>query len=65
MLDLAATLITAIVPLSVATGNVTVSFSVLSYAGMLTITLNADPDACPDPAALGQVLGDEIAALAG
>ncbi|HSP52834.1 MAG TPA: wax ester/triacylglycerol synthase domain-containing protein [Cryobacterium sp.] len=57
--------ITAIVPLSVATGNVTVSFSVLSYAGTLTLTLNADPDACTDLAALGHLLGEEIDALAG
>ncbi|HSP75848.1 MAG TPA: wax ester/triacylglycerol synthase domain-containing protein [Cryobacterium sp.] len=56
--------ITAIVPLSVATGNVTVSFSVLSYAGTLTITLNADPDSCPDLAALGFLLADQIDVLA-
>ncbi|MBC7442855.1 MAG: DUF1298 domain-containing protein [Ramlibacter sp.] len=52
--------ITALVPLSVATGNVTVSFSVLSYAGTLTITLNADPDACPDLPALGRLLAEQI-----
>lgn len=56
--------VTAIVPLSAATGNVTVSFAVLSYAGRLTITLIADPDACPDLAALRGLLAEELAALA-
>jgi hypothetical protein len=32
----------------VATGNVTVSFTALSYAGSLVITISADPEACPD-----------------
>jgi hypothetical protein len=40
--------ITDVVPLSVATGNVTVSFTALSYAGSLVITISADPDTCPD-----------------
>ena len=30
------------------TGNVTISFAALSYAGTLGITLITDPDACPD-----------------
>ncbi len=55
----------AIVPLSAATGNVTVSFAVLSYAGRLTVTLIADPDVCPDLAALRGLLAEELAALAG
>jgi len=37
-----------IVPLSVATGNVTVSFTALSYAQTLVITISADPQTCPD-----------------
>ena len=37
-----------IVPVAVATGNVTVSFTALSYAGRLVITISADPDTCPD-----------------
>ena len=57
--------VTAIVPLSAATGNVTVSFAVLSYAGALTVTLIADPDACPDLAVLRGLLAEELAALAG
>lgn len=40
--------ITGILPLSAPTGNVTVSFVVLSYAGELAVTIAADPDACPD-----------------
>ncbi len=51
-------------PLSAATGNVTVSFAVLSYAGSLTVTLIADPDACPDLAALRGLLAEELARLA-
>ncbi|TFC77138.1 DUF1298 domain-containing protein [Cryobacterium cheniae] len=56
--------VTAIVPLSTSTGNVTVSFTVLSYAGDLTITLIADPDACPDLATLQDLLAEELAELA-
>ncbi len=37
-----------VLPLAVVTGNVTVSFAVLSYAGTLAITIIADPDAFPD-----------------
>ena len=33
---------------AVATGNVTVAFTALSYAGSLVITISADPDTCPD-----------------
>ena len=36
------------VPLSVATGNVTVSFIALSYDNHLVITMTADPKTCPD-----------------
>jgi hypothetical protein len=52
--------ITDIVPLSSATGNVTVAFAVLSYAGRLTITLAADPDTCPDLSALHELVEDEL-----
>ena len=41
--------ITEIIPLSVPTGNITVSFVVLSYAGNLVVTIAADPDTCPPP----------------
>ena len=40
--------ITDIVPLSVAPGNVIVSFTALSYAQHLVTTISADPRTCPD-----------------
>jgi hypothetical protein len=48
--------ITEIIPIAVVTGNVTVSFAVLSYAGVLTVAVIADPEACPDLATLSQSL---------
>ena len=57
--------VVSIVPLvSAETGNVTVSFDVLSYAGTLTITAYADPDAVPDLPDLVAALRSELAALA-
>ncbi|TFB87913.1 DUF1298 domain-containing protein, partial [Cryobacterium algoricola] len=52
-----------LVPLTGPTGNVTVSFAVLSYAGGLEVTLAADPDACPDLLALRTLLEHEFATL--
>jgi len=52
--------ITSILPLSAATGNVTVSVAVLSYAGSLTVTLIADPDTCPDLSELRDALEEEL-----
>jgi diacylglycerol O-acyltransferase len=40
--------ITEVIGVSPITGNVTVAFAVLSYAGTLTITIMADPQRCPD-----------------
>jgi diacylglycerol O-acyltransferase / wax synthase len=37
-----------VVPVAIVTGNVTLSFAVLSYAGTLGTTVIADPDAVPD-----------------
>lgn len=54
----------AIAPLSVAGGNVTVSFAVLSYAGSVNITVIVDPDCCPDVAVLEGALAAELEALA-
>jgi diacylglycerol O-acyltransferase len=48
--------VSGITPLAVATGNVTVSFTALSYAGRLAITISADPDTCPDLDRLHQEL---------
>jgi diacylglycerol O-acyltransferase / wax synthase len=55
--------ITSIIPLSSASGNVTVSFAVLSYVGTLTITLIADPDTCPDLSDLRDALEEEVRVL--
>ncbi|MCU1453204.1 MAG: hypothetical protein JWN46_1350 [Acidimicrobiales bacterium] len=52
-----------LIPIAMITGNVTVSFAVLSYAGALNITVIADPDACPDLPALRQTLDDELRRL--
>lgn len=38
--------VTAIIPVSLITGNVTVAFAVLSYAGELVITIIVDPQRC-------------------
>jgi hypothetical protein len=56
--------ITSIVPLSTASGNVTISFAVLSYAGSLTVTLVADPDTCSDLSGLRDALEEELGVLA-
>jgi diadenosine tetraphosphate (Ap4A) HIT family hydrolase len=56
--------IRAIVPLAVAeSGNITVNFDILPYAGTLTITIVADPDHMPDLAALVTALRADLAAL--
>lgn len=55
--------IAGIVPITPATGNVTVSFAVLSYAGTLTITIVSDPTACPDVDTLRRALVSELSQL--
>lgn len=45
------------------TGNITVAFSALSYAGRLTVTVLADPELCPDLPALAAALQRELEAL--
>jgi hypothetical protein len=56
--------VVSIVPLASAeTGNVRVSFDVLSYAGTLTITVVADPDTVPDLSDLTAALRRELAGL--
>jgi WS/DGAT/MGAT family acyltransferase len=63
-LRLAGLPIRQVIPLSVATGNIPVAFAAASYAGQLTITLVADPDAVPDLAILESALVDQLAVLA-
>lgn len=55
--------ITDVVALTITTGNVTVSFAALSYAGTLAVTIIADVDTCPDLTALHHALGDELGCL--
>ncbi len=54
-----------LIPVSAISGNVTVAFAVLSYAGTLTITVVADPTACPDLAQLKDDLQAELDAVVG
>jgi diacylglycerol O-acyltransferase / wax synthase len=53
-----------VIPVGTTTGNVTVAFAVLSYAGTLNVTVVADPDACPDYADLALELQRELESLA-
>jgi diacylglycerol O-acyltransferase len=56
--------VVSIVPLvSAETGNVRVSFDVLTYAGTLTITAVADPDSVPNLSEFAAALRSELAAL--
>jgi diacylglycerol O-acyltransferase / wax synthase len=48
--------ISAVVPAAVNPGNIGVSFDVLSYAGVLTVTVVTDPDIVTDPDQLTQAL---------
>jgi WS/DGAT/MGAT family acyltransferase len=52
-----------VVPVTTTTGNVPVVFGALSYAGGLTMTVVADPDACPELDALVTDLHVELDAL--
>ena len=52
-----------VLPVAIVTGNVTVSFAVLSYAGTLVVTIIADPVACPDLTVLAELLTDELRTL--
>jgi WS/DGAT/MGAT family acyltransferase len=62
---LAAAPVARIVPFSVGeTGNLTVHFVALSYAGVLTVTAVADPDHVPDLPVLVSALQAELDALA-
>jgi WS/DGAT/MGAT family acyltransferase len=52
--------ITEVIPVSPITGNVTVGFAVLSYAGTLAVTVIADPRRCPDLPVLLERLQSEL-----
>ncbi|WP_113705591.1 wax ester/triacylglycerol synthase domain-containing protein [Nonomuraea lactucae] len=53
-----------IIPISLTRGNVTVAFSVLSYAGILTVTIVADAHRVPDLLTLVTALRKELAEMA-
>jgi WS/DGAT/MGAT family acyltransferase len=48
-----------IVPLTVATGNITVAFAIFSYAGGLSVTAMADPATWPDLAELARAIEEQ------
>ncbi|HJQ86085.1 MAG TPA: wax ester/triacylglycerol synthase domain-containing protein, partial [Propionibacteriaceae bacterium] len=50
-----------VVPLSVATGNITVSFTALSYNNRLVITMICDPETCPNVDRLCSALRSQLA----
>jgi WS/DGAT/MGAT family acyltransferase len=52
-----------LIPVSMITGNVSVAFTALSYAGTLVVTVVADPEQCPETAALREALALEFAEL--
>jgi diacylglycerol O-acyltransferase / wax synthase len=57
--------ITDVIPVSPITGNVTVAFAVLSYAGTLKVTVVADSQSCPDLPLLVAHLQSELDLLTG
>jgi hypothetical protein len=50
----------ALIPIPNTTGNVTVTFGVLSYAGTLRITILSDPSRMPDVTVLTAALRQEL-----
>jgi len=50
----------AIIPIPTTTGNVTVTFAAMSYAGTLRITILSDPARMPDATALAAALHEEL-----
>ncbi|MGE5293033.1 MAG: wax ester/triacylglycerol synthase domain-containing protein [Micromonosporaceae bacterium] len=56
--------VSEVLPVTTITGNVTVSFAVMSYAGTLTVMIIADPRRHPDLAVLAAKLQEELDGLA-
>ena len=56
-------LIGAIIPAAVNPGNIGVTFDVLSYAGVLGVTLVTDPEIVTEPNTLTEELADVFASL--
>jgi WS/DGAT/MGAT family acyltransferase len=59
----AGAVITEVIPITIVTGNVTLSFAVLSYAGSVAVAVVADLDAHPDLAMLAAMLQAELDGL--
>lgn len=55
--------VSGVIPVAVTSGNVGVTFAILSYAGQLAITLVADPDVVPDRQRLTDLLRTELERL--
>ena len=63
---LAGARVRAMIPVVVGdNGNIAVTFVAVSYAGTLTVTIVADPDAVPDLDALAEALQDELDQITG
>ena len=56
--------ITDILPVAIVTGNVTVSFAALSYAGTVNVAVIADPDHCRDWPRVAEALTAQLDQLA-
>ena len=52
-----------VIPVPMITGNITVAFAALSYAGSLNVTVIADPMLCPDLPDIIQALQRELDVL--
>lgn len=52
--------ITGLLPVAGISGNVSIAFGVVSYAGTLAVTIIADPDVVPDLPVLRGALQDEL-----
>ncbi len=64
-MDVAGVPVTAITPLVLNQGNVTVAFATFTYAGKLTISVAVDPDHGPDPDDIARLLRHSLELLAG
>ncbi|MEO5833481.1 MAG: wax ester/triacylglycerol synthase domain-containing protein [Nakamurella sp.] len=52
--------VTTVIPVTLTTGNVTVSFAALSYAGSLVVTVIADSQRCPDASVVVAALQGQL-----
>ncbi len=52
--------VTKVIAVPMISGNITVAFAALSYAGRLTVTVVSDPDTCADGAFLARAVQSEL-----